>query len=127
MDNEYDKAWVDVISGIEEEDLVSLEVIDKLINDHKSAIKEHKAEIKRSEKSIKTLELKRLKLRFGSNTVIFGLADQLAGRNFKWENFEETECELDQQQSFYIKAKKIIETARELNVSIPKAIRLVTL
>ena len=134
MDTE-NKAWVDVISGVEEADLVSVEVIDKLIADHRKAIESHKEEVKLSQDSIKRLELKKKALRFGANTIIFELADELWEKErdlfdvipFNWIDFIPVEGSNKSQQKYYHRAKKILETARELNINVSKAIKLVTL
>lgn len=138
-----DKAWVDVISGLEEEDLVTEEIINKLIADHEKAIKENRAEIKRSQRSIENLEYKKKKLKYGDNTIIFEVADTLHEKchlihdntevrtwdlsrlcpyfEATWDSYDTNPARL----TYYNKAKNVIDKAKELNISIRKAIKLI--
>lgn len=135
-----DKAWVDVISGIEEEDLVSVEVIDKLIAEHQKAIKDNRAEIKKSQRSIENLEFKKKKLKYGDNTILFEIADQVhekycmscysepshcTYRMTNWDRYLAGD-EWARYRGVYVeKAKGIVEKAKELNISIRKAMKLI--
>lgn len=134
---DIDKAWVDVISGIEEEDLVTEDVIDKLIADHNKAIKEHRAEIKRSQRSIENLEFKKKKLKYGNNTIIFEVAEKLELINMmngnspfpptvlNWNNFVPEHEIYDAEHYYYRKAVDFIKKADELKISIRKAFKLI--
>ncbi len=132
-----DEAWVDIISGLADEDLVTETSIDKLIDDHKKAIKEHRAEIKRSQRSIENLEYKKKKLKYGDNTVVFEVAERLELFNtingyspfpphvFDWSNFVAEQELFDAEHVYYGKAQKFIQKANELGISIRKAFKLI--
>ncbi|CAN5205802.1 hypothetical protein BH09PAT1_BH09PAT1_6340 [soil metagenome] len=140
----HGEAWVDVISGVEDEDLISEDVIDKLIADHEKAIKDYRTEIKMSKRSIENLEYKKKKLKYGADTVIFEVADTLHDKctsihnnatiieyvdSFKvciyrdatWDDYTGNHSRL----IYYNKAKRVIEKANELKISIRKAIQLI--
>lgn len=131
-----EKAWVDIISGIKEEDLISTDIIDKLISDHRRAINSHNDEIALSERSIKNLQIKKEKLKHGSNTLIFQVAEKLELINtmngnslfepaiLNWANFVEDNEVNDAEHIYFYKAKQFIAKAGELNISIRKAFEL---
>lgn len=130
-------AWVDIISGIEEEDLVTESSIDKLISDHNKAIKEHRSEIKRSQRSIENLEYKKRKLKYGDNTLVFEVADKLELINtvngtspfppttLVWHSFVAENEVYDAEHIYYQKAQSLIKRAKELDISIRKALKLI--
>lgn len=134
---ELDKAWVDVISGLAEEDLVTEDIINKLIADHERAIKDHRSEIKRSQRSIENLEYKKKKLKYGNNTIIFEVAEKLELINtvngnspfppavLNWVNFDPNSGNEDVEHFYYSKAVSLISKAKDLNISIRKALKLI--
>ena len=130
-----DRAWVDVISGLEEEDLVTEEIIDKLIAEHEKAIKLNRSEIKKSQRSIENLEFKKKKLKYGDNTIIFEIADSLHSKQCRhphedvcgwyyssWDKFLSGDRT---RQSYYDKAKNLVNKAKELGISIRKTMKLI--
>lgn len=130
-----DRAWVDVISGLEEEDLVTEEVIDKLIAEHEKAIKLNRSEIKKSQRSIENLEFKKKKLKYGDDTIVFEIADSLHSKQCRlphedrcgwyyssWDKFLSGDRT---RQSYYDKAKNLVNKAKELGISIRKAMKLI--
>lgn len=130
-----DKAWVDVISGLEEEDLVTEEIIDKLIAEHERAIKDNRSEIKKSQRSIENLEFKKKKLKYGDNTIIFEIADELHSKQCRhphedvcgwfyssWDKFLSGDRT---RQSYYDKASRLVAKSKELGISVRKAMKLI--
>lgn len=130
---EVDKAWVDIISGINDEDLVTETQINKLIAEHDKVITSYKAEIKLSQQSIENLEYKKKNLKYGDNTILFEIADSMHSKQCKlphedmcgwfyssWDKFLEGD---GTRQSYYDKARHFADKARELDISIHKAVK----
>ncbi len=130
-------AWVDIISGIDEEDLVTEDIINKLIADHERSIKDYRSEIKKSQRSIENLEYKKKKLKYGNNTIIFEVAEKLELINttrgtspfeptiLNWTNFIPDSDVKDAEHYYYDWAVRLIAKAKEFNISIRKALKLI--
>ena len=112
-------AWVDIISGIDEEDLVTEDIINKLIADHERSIKDYRSEIKKSQRSIENLEYKKKKLKYGNNTIIF------EPTILNWTNFIPDSDVKDAEHYYYDWAVRLIAKAKEFNISIRKALKLI--
>lgn len=105
------KTWVDLISGVEDEDLVTVEQIDKLISQHKESIETNKAEIAASKERILKLETMKSHIENGTHIVVDTVAEILR-------------LSMDTKQS-QLQADKLVRKSIELGIPITKTIELI--
>lgn len=128
------QTFVDFMNGTIDSELTTIDQIDDLIEQHTKAIEDSEQEIELCKLRIEVLIKKRNQFKYGNNTVIYELADLLRARElgqsraipFDWNTFNSDDT-TSIHYYYFEQAKKIIDTAIDLKVSIRKAIKLATL
>jgi hypothetical protein len=137
--NIEDKSWVNVINDVEDDDVLSEQEIDRLIDLQEKEIKTCYIDIKKAQESIINLEFRKKKLKYGENSIVFEVADRLHNKlcmscytepshctynMTSWDDFFSEDSRSWMRQDYVEKAKGFIERAKQNDISLRKALRL---